>query len=325
MLHLLARGLGRPLDANGLTPVTWALCGILFAAAAASVRYFGFSLVLPPALIFCAGATAIILFLLRGSELGGRMPILTLGCGVYILFGLQSLAAATLSYTLLATNLPLTDAVLLRIDRALGFDWLAMRRAVLALPLFNSLLGWAYASLAMQFALVPALLLATGRARRTETFLAAVVVCEIVACLVSAVWPCQGGVSLEGFSTVAEATPGATHLAHYLPLRNGSLRILDATDFRGLISFPSFHCAAAYLAVAALWPLRWTRAPMLLLNGMMTLSAVTHGAHYLADCVAGLGLAALAFHMCHRAVRWSAAGAAHRLPNAPVITGEAAA
>ncbi|MCJ2035387.1 phosphatase PAP2 family protein [Methylobacterium sp. J-068] len=315
----------RPLDARRLTPFTWALFGILLAATTVAVRHFGFTLLVPPQLVACAAAAGVILFLLRDSALAGRMPALTLGCLVYVLFGVQSLAAVTLSYALLATDLPLTDAVLLGIDRALGFDWLAFRRAVLALPTLDGLLGQAYASLGVQFALVPALLLASGRARRTEAFLAAVIACEFVACFVSAVWPCMGGVSLDGFASVADATPGATHLAHYLPLRDGSLRLVDSGSLYGLISFPSFHCAAAYLAVAALWPLRWTRAPMLLLDGAMTLSAVTHGAHYLADCAGGLGLAALAFPLCHRAVDRSADRAGRRPAARAVEAGEALA
>ncbi|MDB5646520.1 MAG: hypothetical protein JWQ05_2189 [Methylobacterium sp.] len=325
MLLAPARRFITPPDATGLTPFSWALCGLLFTASAVTVRYFGFSVAVPPALIACAVATGVILFLMRDSDLARRVPALTLGCLLYVLFGLQSLAAVVLSYTVLATNLPLADGVFLGLDRALGFDWLAFRQSVLAFPILEKLLAQAYASLPIQFAIIPAVLLATGRVRRIEALLAALIICEIVACLVSALWPCAGMASSEGFQAVAAATPGATPLSQYLPVRDGSLRTLDAMKLFGLISFPSFHCAAAYLAVAALWPLRWTRAPMLLLNGAMTVSAVTHGAHYLADCVAGLGLAALAFPLCQHAVRRSAAGAAHRAAPASMAAGEAAA
>ena len=45
---------------------------------------------------------------------------------------------------------------------------------------------------------------------------------------------------------------------HDLPLvRDGSLRVLDFDKLTGIVTFPSFHAAAAVLYLWAFWPVRW--------------------------------------------------------------------
>ncbi|CAO4176006.1 phosphatase PAP2 family protein [Methylorubrum populi] len=88
-------------------------------------------------------------------------------------------------------------------------------------------------------------------------------------------------------------------------LRDGSLRAVPLEEVGPVISFPSLHCAVAYLVTAALWPLGTLRWVTLLLNGVMTLSAVTHGAHYASDCIAGLFVAAVSFRTAGWLGPWS--------------------
>ncbi len=60
----------------------------------------------------------------------------------------------------------------------------------------------------------------------------------------------------------------------------------------GILTFPSVHAAVAMLCAWAMWPIRPLRYPFLLLNILMTVSAVSHAGHYLADIIAGIGIAA---------------------------------
>jgi len=70
-------------------------------------------------------------------------------------------------------------------------------------------------------------------------------------------------------------------------VREGTLRAVPLGDLRGVISFPSYHTAAAVLAIWAVWPVRFARWPMLILNVLMVASAPVEGAHYLVDIIGG--------------------------------------
>jgi membrane-associated phospholipid phosphatase len=60
---------------------------------------------------------------------------------------------------------------------------------------------------------------------------------------------------------------------------------LSALD--GIVTFPSFHVAAAVLLAWAGANLPLLRYPMIVLNILMLLSAIPIGGHYLIDVIAG--------------------------------------
>ena len=74
-------------------------------------------------------------------------------------------------------------------------------------------------------------------------------------------------------------------------LHAGVFRTVTLTDMKGLISFPSFHTAAA---IAVTWALRrqsrWIWIPVALLNVGLVSATVLLGLHYVADLI---GTAAL--------------------------------
>jgi membrane-associated phospholipid phosphatase len=60
-----------------------------------------------------------------------------------------------------------------------------------------------------------------------------------------------------------------------------------------IICFPSFHAIWAIFCAAALWGFRLLRLPVALLSGMIVVSTVTTGWHYVSDVVAGVAVAGL--------------------------------
>jgi membrane-associated phospholipid phosphatase len=82
-------------------------------------------------------------------------------------------------------------------------------------------------------------------------------------------------------------------------------RVVDHSSFTGLITFPSYHAAAAVIFSWALWPtrLRW---PLLVVNVLMTASAIIVGSHYLIDIIAGCVVAAIAISVAGTLVNPSA-------------------
>ena len=62
----------------------------------------------------------------------------------------------------------------------------------------------------------------------------------------------------------------------------------------GIVCFPSFHVVWAILCTQALWGLRFLRIPVVIFAGLIILSTVTMGEHYLIDLVAGAVVAGIA-------------------------------
>ena len=90
---------------------------------------------------------------------------------------------------------------------------------------------------------------------------------------------------------------------HDLPLvRDGSLRVLDFNKLTGIVTFPSFHAAAAVLYLWAFWPVRWIGPIALVTNIAMLLATPICGGHYFVDVFAGIAIATASI----MAARWIA-------------------
>lgn len=86
----------------------------------------------------------------------------------------------------------------------------------------------------------------------------------------------------------------------------------------GVSTFPSVHAALAILFAWALWPVRALRYPSLALNGLMYVSTIPIGAHYVVDVAAGTLLAIASIRACAKApARWFQPRAIWRPATAP--------
>jgi len=103
----------------------------------------------------------------------------------------------------------------------------------------------------------------------------------------------------------AALSPGTYSHIHTLEaLRSGAMSVVRLDDLEGLITFPSFHTTNAILFAWAVWPVRYLRVPILVLNGLMVASTPTAGSHYFIDIVGGTAVAfsaIVAANGCRRA------------------------
>jgi hypothetical protein len=218
-----------------------------------------------------------------------------------------------LTYIAAAIDLPLQDANLAALDRALGLDW----RAYLAI--FNDrpwLIGYfalGYALIAWPVFGVPVLLGATRRFGRLQQFTLAfaqtLVATTIISTMISAIGTYhQLGLSPSDY---AHITPGGylDQLRDFPRVRDGLLRELDIIHLAGIITFPSFHAAACVLYLWALWAVWWMRPIVVLTNGLMLLATPIGGGHYFVDVFAGMGVAVLAIAAAKWLGAWLTQGA----------------
>jgi hypothetical protein len=200
-----------------------------------------------------------------------------------------------LTYVAASAALPMQDASLLAIDRALGLDWAAYVGFVDARPGLAALMNCGYAMIRWPIFAIPVVLAALGRYRRIEEFTFAFGLALFVTTLISGLVPAIGVYQQIGLdpATLKHIDPGAylDQLRDLPPTRAGILRHLELLNLGGIVTFPSFHAASAVLYTWALWPLRWARPLVLLVNGVMLAATPLNGGHYFVDVIAGVAIA----------------------------------
>jgi len=220
---------------------------------------------------------------------------------------LTLLLGLLLTYAASAAALPYRDAELSAIDLWLGFHRAAYVNAIHSVPGLNAVLDAAYLSIQPQTALVALALLLAGQLPRLQSFVLALGISLAATILIAVFIPAVDAAIYIDLAPrgAAALSPGTYSHVHTLEaLRSGAMSVVRLDDLEGLITFPSFHTTNAILFAWALWPVRYLRVPILVLNGLMVSSTPTAGSHYFIDIVGGTAvafLAVVAANGCRRA------------------------
>ncbi|WP_407155065.1 phosphatase PAP2 family protein [Bradyrhizobium sp. STM 3557] len=213
----------------------------------------------------------------------------------------------SLTYIATAANLPLQDAALLAIDRALGFDFRHFLTFVDCREWLIHILSFGYRAISWMIQVIIVALPLTGYCRRTAEFILALMLALAVTCCITIAVPAIGAYHALGLvpSDYLHISPGGYYdTAREMPLiRDGSLRLLDLSKFVGVVTFPSFHAASAILYGWALWPWRWFRPVNIFINAAMLVATPIGGGHFLIDVLAGIAVAILAIYGAQSAHR----------------------
>ncbi len=202
---------------------------------------------------------------------------------------------APLSYLAASLNLPLQDAPLDAIDRALGLDWPALLAWMNTNPLLHPLFSAAYLSFTVQATATILALAFTGRLLHLRHFLIAFMLAAVVTIAISALLPAQGvwghyALVAKDYPDIIPATR-EIHLPIVHGLRDGSFRRLMGAGAEGIITFPSLHAAMGVIFILALWPVRALRWIGLAVNLVMIAATPVDGGHYFVDILAGIVIA----------------------------------
>lgn len=234
-------------------------------------------------------------------------PALASMCLSVVYLVVFTAAVAVFSYLCAGLAPPLLDARFVAMDAALGFDWTAHVQWVADRPWLASTLYLAYFSCQAQLLVALVGLSILDRAKLTEfmTLYAATVLVVIVA---SALWPAVGAYhhfAPVGLGSIfSDPELGRWHYAHLFAVRAGEMREIALGDAKGLVQFPSFHTALAIITARALAAIPRLALPAMALNGLVILSTLSIGGHYLVDVIAGAALAGAAILAVeHRARR----------------------
>lgn len=222
---------------------------------------------------------------------------------------LITLFMTPLTYVAASADLPMQDAALHSIDRMLRLDWMSYFNFVYGNTALLYCATLAYAMIRWPVFAIPMVLGATRRYERLQVFTLAFGLALACTTLISIWVPAMGIYELLGFSpdpTVFRPAAYTEYLDIMPRVRDGSLRALEFAELIGLVTFPSFHAAAAVLYLWALWPIRWFGPIAAAINVAMILATPICGGHYFIDVLAGIAVAIASIFVSKAIGRWFA-------------------
>jgi membrane-associated phospholipid phosphatase len=240
--------------------------------------------------------------------------IRTAACGVDVLARVgaftvcSGIAAGTYMYLATSAGLPLQDARLASLDHTLGFDWPGFLTLANASPAISWVLVTAYHSALPQMLLLYLLLCFSGRERRLAEFLALISVTSLAVGALMLLVPAAGAYAhfrpprelFDGFS----ANAGMWHYETLMMLRTQAAPLLDFGRMEGLVTFPSFHTVLAIITAYAFRGIRFLALPAVILNGIVVVSTLPEGGHFLVDVIAGAIIAVAGIALVRWEQRW---------------------
>ena len=203
-----------------------------------------------------------------------------------------------LTYAAIAAGYPYRDAELHAVDQWIGLDRQAYLAFIHEHPWLSEILTFAYLSLHLQMALIPFALVIAGQFTRFQHMVVAFAIALSLTIAVSIFVPAVAAfayLDLKGVGIDA-LSPSApyTHVPTMEALRSGALHVIKLDNLEALLTFPSFHTAAALMFAWATWTVPLVRWPSVLVNALMIAATPVNGAHYFVDLIGGSAVALLA-------------------------------
>ena len=276
----------------------WAVLGLMALALAVGLPLSGFSIKLSSMMLpfgICGAYVLVAYYKARRLDDGDPMVVFVLGSTGQVL--LIPVLMTPLTYIAASANLPMQDVTLYALDHALGLDWFTYFKFIYDRHALLTATVWAYAMIGWPTFGIPVVLGITRRYRRLQEFTLAFALALIVTTIISTFVPAMGAYDLLNYLPDPDVfLPRAyvDYLVEMPQVRDGTLRELDMAQLGGIVTFPSFHAAAAALYLWALWDVRWMRPIALVANVGMILATPVVGGHYFVDVFAGIAVAALA-------------------------------
>lgn len=187
---------------------------------------------------------------------------------------------------------PLRDMLFAKMDRALGISVPTIANWVSAHPVLNHISDRSYDAL---YLLLPAAMLLPpllGKRAAAEQFVVANAATFLISFPLFTVFPAIGPWVGSQF---AGSAPQKACEATVLALHSGS----KTAAVVGIVCFPSFHVIWALLSAWALWSVRFLRILASALAGVVVISTVTTGWHYVVDVIAGVLVTAVSLKIAH--------------------------
>ena len=283
---------------------TWSLLAANAAVLFALGAWFGFS-VDPRKILQALAGVGVLLATAAFYTTRRPDPTIAAACGVFAFLLLYPAIFLPLSYVTAALDRPLQDALLVRMDRALGFDWLALQQATFATDWLRqaSFLVYAHAHWAIIGSWL--VLILTGQFARIRAYALMLTLTSTIGLTIAALFPVIGAygyyeVAGDMLASLKGTGAGQWHIADFNAVRAGTLRVIVFEHLQGIVQFPSFHTVGALTAAWATWRTPYVKWPLLAFNAFVVFTAIPVGGHHLMDVLGGVVLTALGLLLVRR-------------------------
>ncbi len=189
----------------------------------------------------------------------------------------------------LTTAIPLQYARLMAWSDDAGVDYRAILGWVADRPKLGAMLNKAYRLSLPMILVTPVVLALTGQFQRLRTFVSLYAILLTVSVVISIAAPAKGFAVYEPLpAELSDRLPAGASVFYAGTMdayRSGTLRVIDPSHLEGVVVFPSFHTAMALLTIYAFWRTRFVWAIGLAVNGVILLSIIPIGGHYVWDMI----------------------------------------
>lgn len=204
-------------------------------------------------------------------------------------------------------HFPLIDNILGSMDETLGFDWVAYFSWVTHHKLLFLVLSVAYQSIWVQPVFLFILFALLRRKQDCFSLHCALPLSFAITCAVASFFPALGAYQFHGMSVAdhpgiaLEFTDQMTAPMMWLRQSNLPDMLPSFPDMR-LVTFPSWHAAAAVIFVLAAWPVKRLRYLLLGLNILMLMATPVQGSHYVSDMIIGATIGYMSFSVTRKII-----------------------
>lgn len=183
-----------------------------------------------------------------------------------------------------------SDDLLAKMDARIGLEVTEVMAWIEAYPWAKFALEQVYFTLVFLMALSLLSTTLLGKFKAAQEYVISCVCAVALSFPLFAVFQAHGPWTYYGYTC---ALNQEEYMRVFAELKAAEVYTMDLSYANGLMCFPSFHTILAVLAGAAVWPIPFLRWLGILWAGLIVLSTVTTGTHYIIDVIAGLGVAAL--------------------------------
>lgn len=228
--------------------------------------------------------------------------------GITSQFLISGIFASLLSVVLARTSLPYQDNTLIIIDAFIfELDWRRIIKILNNIPFLVLILNYAYASLTYQPIILLTILLLKSRVEIAQSFCATWVLALLITVAIFPFVPALGGYlyyHIARHETHVLLEAAWQYVDVLSSARDGRLHALNENTIEGIITFPSFHAAAAILMIKGFWDIQGTRIISIFINCLMLISTIVIGGHYLIDMFAGVLIALCSIILVEYLMGW---------------------
>lgn len=230
-------------------------------------------------------------------RLFGRFPRLSATLIALGFYPIYASLLALVTYMQFPFQRPLIDPLLLRIDAALGYDWVAGVTWLADYPAISQILARVYVSALPQLAILLLVLGLSGRVMALHRLLLTGMIAGIGLVVFWTLFPSFGPAAFlvldPEVAARARVLVSNEYGAELMRLAEEGIGRVEKHQLLGTVAFPSFHIV---MGILAFWFARgtWLVWPTAVTGMLMVPATALHGGHHAVDLIGGGILFALA-------------------------------